>query len=436
MTGKRWASLLLLLASLGVSMSLGTGLWMSAKRGRFLDFQYVYYSTLCLMQHRDPYDSAILKQTYAAQAAGHPAGFIDRPENVGASVYPPTAFVMIAPLAALPWNLASLVWLAILAVSLYVAAWLMSSAVGGLPSGGVLFLVCFLLANSEILFGGGNAAGVAVSLCLIAVWCFLEDRSIKLGIVCLAVSLALKPHDAGFVWLYFALAGGRYRRRALQCLGVCAVIGLAAIVWTSNTVPNWSTEWQNDLRASLTPGTGNDPGSGTAGVLVNLQTVIAVFRNDPRFYNYMTYAVCGSLLAVWAIAAFRWGASSHNIWFGLAAVAPLTLLVTYHRPYDAKLLLLTIPAFATLSSGGGLLARVAFAITSLGIFLTSDIPIATLDAIGQRFRIQSAGLGGEILTVALSRPAPIGLLITAIFYLWIFIRRTRARSSQEVADFA
>ena len=41
--------------------------------------------------------------------------------------------------------------------------------------------------------------------------------------MCLAISLMLKPHDAGLVWLYFLLAGGIYRKRALQALVADAI---------------------------------------------------------------------------------------------------------------------------------------------------------------------------------------------------------------------
>jgi hypothetical protein len=43
----------------------------------------------------------------------------------------------------------------------------------------------------------------------VAAWCFIKGRFIPAGILCLAVSLAIKPHDAGLVWL----CGSRTSRR-------------------------------------------------------------------------------------------------------------------------------------------------------------------------------------------------------------------------------
>ena len=50
------------------------------------------------------------------------------------------------------------------------------------------------------------------------------------GILCMAVSLAIKPHDSGLVWFYFLLAGGVYRKRALQTLAVTVLLALPAIL--------------------------------------------------------------------------------------------------------------------------------------------------------------------------------------------------------------
>src|ERR1035441_24793 len=79
-------------------------------------------------------------------------------------------------------------------------------------------LIGFLLANSESVFVTGNTAGMVVGLCLVGAWCFLENRFLAAGVLCMAISLAIKPHDAGLVWLFFFVAGGVYRKRALETL--------------------------------------------------------------------------------------------------------------------------------------------------------------------------------------------------------------------------
>jgi len=70
------------------------------------------------------------------------------------------------------------------------------------------YLVCIVLWNSGVLFAGGNPSGIAIALCLVSVWCFVKDRFVTAGVLCMAISMGIKPHDAGLVWLDF----GRWSR--------------------------------------------------------------------------------------------------------------------------------------------------------------------------------------------------------------------------------
>jgi hypothetical protein len=114
----------------------------------------------------------------------------------------------------------------------------------------------------------------------------------------------------------------------------------------------------------------------------------------------------------------------------LAAVAPLTLLVTYHRAYDAKILLLTIPACAMLWAQGGATAKVALLVTTVGVVCTGEIPLAIL--LSMTKSLSAVGLLGEIQTVLLTRQAPLALLAMTIFYLLIYMRRARGKGATKV----
>ena len=119
-------------------------------------------------------------------------------------------------------------------------------------------------------------------------------------------------------------------------------------------------------------------------------------------------------------------------WFALAAVVPLTVLVTYHRLHDTKLLLLAVPACAILWAGGGAIGRAAAALTTAGVVLNSDIPITIFGEVIDQLHISTATLTGKILTVVLARPNQEILLAVGIFYLWIYVRRSfDARSGSE-----
>jgi hypothetical protein len=427
MTRTRQIALACLLLSCGLSVSLGFFLE-RAKPDLMMDFKGVYYEARCLLQHTDPYKPGEPLRTYLKEAGENPMPTVGLRQTLLRDLYLPTAPIFIAPFAMLAWGPAHLLWMILTAASLVVAGYLMWSlgaSYAPIISGG---LICLVLANSEVLFATGNPAGIAVSLCVVAVWCFFKDRFAWAGILCLAASLSIKPQDAGLVWLYFLLAGGIYRKRALQTLLVTAVLGLAATVWVTPIAPHWMQELHSNLLADSAPSGFGDPGLAsptgrTVSMVIDLQSAVAVFRDDPRIYNSVSYLVCAALLLAGAVRTLRSRFSQRETWLALAVIAPLTMLVTYHRPFDAKLLLLAVPACAMLWAEGGRIGRLALLVTTAGIVATADLPLISFLALTRNLHISRDGLSGQMLTVALARPVPLILLAMGIFYLWIYLQR-------------
>ncbi|MGA3371732.1 MAG: glycosyltransferase family 87 protein [Terracidiphilus sp.] len=399
------------------------------------DFKDVYHGTRCLLHHCDPYNQSELMSFYQTEPGESSSESIQRRQSETLYVNLPPTFLFIAPIALLPLGLASALWMLLTAASLILAAlltWDLGADYAPIISGGLIGL---LLANSAIVLGNGNPAGIVISLCVIAVWCFLKERFVLVGVLCLAIGLAMKPHDAALVWLYFLLAGGVHRKRALQILTVTLVLVLAATLWVSHSAPNWMPELRSNLAEISAHGGNNDPGpvgltskSRTPEVITDLQSAVSVFWDEPGFYNSVSYVVCGTLLLVWFIATLKVRRSPPLIWFALAAVAPLTLLVTYHRVYDAKLLLLAVPACALLWAEGGAIGRLALLVSTAGLVFTGEIPLAILIVLTKHLH-PGAGLFGKMETVLLMRPAPLILLAMAIFYLWIYLRRARGEGA-------
>ena len=406
------------------------GFFIAQTPGGMADFQATYYGARCLLQHRDPYKEAEFLRVYEEAGGGFPADF--KNSNLLRRAIPicinlPTALVLTTPFAIFGGP-AHLLWLTLEAGCLIFAAILLWDLSGTRALRVSLFLICLVLANCEVLLSSGNLAGIAVSFCIIAIWCFLKERFVLAGIFCLSVSLLTKPQDAGLVWLFFLLAGAPYRKRALQTLVVSLALSLPAVLWVSHVAPHWMQELHANLLATSAHGDIRDPGPTSSAIheleiVIDLQSVVSVFRDDPHVYNPTTYLLCGALLLVWAIRTLRSRSSHARDWLALAAIVPLTMLVSYHRPYDAKLLLLTIPACAMLWSEGGPIAWAAVLINTAGILLTSDIPLAILLILNDYLHVSAVGILGKILTVVLLRPATLSLLVVATFYLWVYVRR-------------
>jgi hypothetical protein len=419
-----------LLMCCGISVLWGCLLERASLDG-MIDFKGTFYAARCLLQHSDPYKSGEPLRAYLAEQNDRPLPSDVLRQVLSQNLYLPTTFIFIAPFAMLPWGPAHLLWMMLSAGSLLLAAhltWTRAARYSPFISG---VFVCFILANCEAVLATGNTAGIVVGLCVVAVWCFLEERFVWAGILCLAFSFAIKPHDAGLVWCYFLLAGGIYRKRALQSLLVTAVLGLVAILWVTPVAPHWMQELHSNILMDQLPGGHGNPGPNSAAsgsgpsMVINLQSVIYVFRSNPRIYNSVTYLVCGALLLIGLVRTLRSRFSQQGAWLALAAIVPITIVVTYHRPYDAKLLMLAVPACAMLWAEGRPIRWLALLVTTAGIVFTADIPLTILSILASALHVSTAGLSGQMLTVVLTRPTPLILLAMGIFYLWVYMRRIK-----------
>lgn len=415
-----------------ILLASGISIWWGFAIGQTLngwvDFRAVYYGARCLLEHHNPYNVSELESVYRTDGGERPAETVATLQAVVLYVNLPTTFIFVAPFAMLPWGPAHILWLTLIAGVFTLAAFLMWNIGSRYAPNISLFLICILLVDCESIFAAGNTAGLVVGLCVVAVWCFLEERFVWTGILCMAASLAIKPHDAGLVWLYFLLAGGVCRKRALQTLLVTAVLGLAAFLWLSQVAPGWMGDWNHNLAAISVRGGINEPGPASLtghspAMVIDLQAAISIFRDDARIYNPASYLICGAMLLLGAVRTLRSRFSQESAWLALAAVVPLTMLVTYHRPWDAKLLLLAVPACAILWAEGGRMRWLALLITTAGMALTADIPLAVLSILASKLHVGTAGIFGRMLTVALIRPASLILLVMSIFYLWVYLRR-------------
>lgn len=417
--------------SYGLSVVLGWGVLFAALGGA-VDFQGAYYATRSLMTHHDPYNPHdIVATNLEAQRHPPPEGVIRLELALAGIVYQPTVFPLLAPFVWMGWSMAWRVWMLLLIGGLFASGVLMWRVSARAAPRVAIALVCLMLANAAVSIGSANPAGVAIALCTFAVWCFLEERYEAVGVVCMALSLLLKPHDSGLVWLYLLLAGGVSRRRAWQSLAVTAVVGGAALVWVTAVAPAWPGEWKTNLSAIGAQGKMNNPAALTAEELrvtktiVDLQSAVAVFWPDPKVYNPVSYAFCGLLLLAGAAATLARRVTAEQVWLGLTAIAPLTLLVVYHRPYDARLLLIAIPGCALLAGRGGWIAKTSVALTASAIFLTGDLTTAFLLASAQQSHLEPATVAGKLSILLLTRAGVLALIAMSLFHVVAYVRAGR-----------
>ncbi|HZQ55549.1 MAG TPA: glycosyltransferase family 87 protein [Bryobacteraceae bacterium] len=393
------------------------------------DFKTIYFASRTLIQQRDPFNQSEVTRIYQAERESRAPDAAKDRQIATQNIYPPNTLFLVMPFAALPSKLAGILWLIVTFASFITASflvWNLSADYAPALSGA---LIGFLLATSELLAVTGNVAGIAIGLSAISVWCFVRGRLVILGIVCLAVSLVLKPHDTGLVWLYFLLAGSTQRKRALKALSVALVLSLPGFVWVWRVAPQWLHEWKVNLAAYSVHGGVNDPGllsSGGHGLdsLISLQTIFSVFRDDPRFYNTAADLVCGPLLLVWIYLVLRRRSSPCAPWMALAAVAALTMLPIYHRQLDASLLLLAVPGCALLWSQSRIAGRIGLAITATVLMFTGISGWIVVQGLLSVVHPSPTNWGRWLAIALQVFPTPFILLATVCFYLWAFAQQS------------
>jgi hypothetical protein len=397
-----------------------------------MDFRTAYYSGQCLLHSPcDPYSEHDIDALYRRHVERVPVSARNR-LVVTNNVYLPTSFPFTLLFGMLPFDWAIVLWCLLINCSLMVAVgliWCIAAPRAPLLVG---TLLGFCIATSGSLAFLGNPGGFIVPFCVVSACCFIYGRYVPLGIACLAVSLAFKPHDAWLIWLCFFLAGRPYRVYALKALAVFAALSLPAIAWVFWISPHWITEFGANLHFWSQKGGMNDPSGGHgACLLTNLQTVTSFFWADPHTYDLASYLICAPLIVIWVFLTLRARTSTSSLWMALASASALTLLPVYHRQYDTKLIILAVPACVALWMTKGALGRFAVAFTAVAFFVSGDLPWVAFLGYFNHQHWSATGRYGRLLLAVWDFPTPLGLLAMGIFYLWIYARLVRSPQAEE-----
>lgn len=431
----RQASLYLMLLCTALSVLWGFSLNRSTPGG-IMGFPGIYYGTRCLLHGCDPYNQGELQSFYQTEGAAPATESIQRRQSVTLYVNLPPTFLFVAAFAMLPFKTAMVFWNLLIEGCFLLGTWLIWSVASKYASALTTACACIVLVNCEIIFAGGNTAGLVVGLCLVAVWCLLHNRFVLAGVACFAISLVIKPHDGGLVWLCFLLAGGRYRKRALQSLLVASLFAAVSFIWVYHVAPHWLSEFRANLANISAPNGINDPaphsiGMNSPDIIIDLQTVVSLFWSQPFVYNALTYFLCAIPLVFWIVTTLRTRMTTERIWFALAAVVPLTMLFTYHRSYDAKLTLLCLPACAMLWRDRKRTGWIAALLTLASLTAIGDIPMASLVFVLRHWHITAESWREKLFLLTFARPAPVLLFLLAVFYLWVYWKMSKRNNAAQ-----
>lgn len=401
------------------------------------DFRALYYGARCVESGENPYSQDVYLARYKVESNEFPSRPKDQQDFLQAipiCVNPPTTLMFAVPFTWMGWKVASFIWLLIQFVSISLGAflaWKFSCEYAPRMS---LALVAMLMANCESLFKLGNVSASVIGWCIFAFWSARVKRFETAGVIALSLGLILKPQLAGVIWMFGLLLDGHLRKRAVQALAIATVIFIFSIAWIRPASPHWLHDWRANMAQTAAPGQLNNPApalnkSHGVNTIISLQAVFAEINDNPHFYDIASGTVCALLLMTWFYFFRKMPNSEIRLWIGLASFIPLAILPIYHRQYDAKLLLLALPACALLWSKAHPYRQSALYLTIAVFIVSADIPYSIIVILSRKLS-PSGLLGGlQPLLVLIDNPIPICMLILGTFYLWLLARESRVKEA-------
>jgi len=402
------------LMALSLLGSLLAAEWVAGReRAVMLDFESLYVGSRCLLRGVNPYKEesflGAVRSEPRGYASGNEEGFLYR-KGVSLEINVPTALGAIAPVAAMPWDVARQVWLVASAAALGLGAWLVWGAAEGAVAGGLL--LALVLANCELLLGGGNLSAMVLGLTLVGVaWRSSEASGAWnewIPALALAGGLLLKPQIGWLVWVVLLLAGGAERKRAVRAGWVAVAVGAGLLAWAMWVAPSWWSDLRANLSATLAvdginrPRTAWKSSLGMHGI-ISLPSLLCLFVDEPWFYERASAVISAPLVLGslwWVRKQLKRPATAEErrlrVWVALAGCAALSLLPVYHRLYDVKLMVLAIPACVALGKRREWRGWAALLLTG-GVLVASGDVIAQMEYLRFGDLPYDASFGGRWL---------------------------------------
>jgi hypothetical protein len=313
------------------------------------DFFLFHAAARAWLAGSNPYLTEDVTRAWLA-VGGDPAGdpAITRP--VSSLIYAPPTFVVLAPLAALPQGPANLIWMGLNVGFLCFSLWAIGRIAGLEGRGRMVLWICgFFFAPAATSVYVGQLS--LLVLALIAGGHLLRLRAARGGApdtrgdwaagALLGMAAIIKP-QMGLLFLVYEAGRLRYRSVAggLAAMGLLLLIGAGRLELAGI---DWFDMWRHHLHVFASAGDGDASRANHMRYhLIHLAFPLHSLLEQREVVLGIVYAVLGGMSLAYFVIDLRRGrqeGEGHNELLSLSMTAVVSLLIAYHRAYDAVLLL-------------------------------------------------------------------------------------------------
>jgi hypothetical protein len=391
-----------------------------SRQAVYQDFIPLYAGAACLVHGHDPY-SWLDQQQQLLQAGGPwtDTGYW----NDFPIAYPPLTYVLLSPAAVLDWPRATLLWR------------ILNILVFGFGSVAVIhatrprfrwlavLIVAAILATSNLLLALGQITLLDIGLLALGIALLLCNRW-RPGFALLGLAVALKPQLGGLILAYFLLSR-RTRWPAAATLSLLVLIGAIAGLWFSHhpQTAHWSAELRRNITAGTAAGGPMDShllDKNGVNQMLSLQQLTRSFSEDRTVSNAIVWVIAG-LTGTWLLVSlFRIPDGYERDCFAIAAFAMLTLTPVYHRLYDMRLVLLTVPALVLVMEWSRRWGTMLLVLSGFLFFSTSLLAMRFVGTRGREFAAHHL-----VLQILLGRQQVLAVILLALAYTMLCWRLSR-----------
>ena len=251
--------------------------------------------------------------------------------------------VLLAPIAALPWPVAKLAWLAVLVTAFGLTVWSLAKAAGfRLEEPRTLAFVagCLALAPFHTGIASANETILVIALCALGVWAASGRRDLAAGLL-FGAACSLKPHIGSFLVLYYLVQ--RRWRLFVTALTFTVALMLVAVLWMQVCGVSWAQDYFHNAKVLVADNKIDDFSSANPirFTLINLQVPLYSFTGNATSANVLALSAGALLVFVWLCLVTRVRQHRSEL-LALSAIAVIGLMPVYHRFYDASLLVIPL----------------------------------------------------------------------------------------------